>query len=638
MFLPYLLLILAPAQPTFDLQPLSLLPEAMSNTFDGILREFPYISLDKFNCGTEISLLTHCHMDHLAGILNRLFLGIVYCTELTKKLLQADKRYEKVMRRVEVLPLNTRTRLVLPGSINEDVFVTPIEAYHCLGACMFLVEREEDDCSCKSLKIGANFCLAESHNLAILCTGDVRAEQWWCDGLRQLPFLQPYLSGDKCLDNIYIDTTFYYRQEPYIEIPPNNLGIYAMICLLKEYPMNDPEIIFEFTNTTLGFEQVWAFVLSYFRGCLVATDEKFRRRLQISCKHDKIHGCVLHKSINQNHELSPLFHVGRTYQPYTIRMNEFINFNIMDFAGICCPILVKNIPTTEPLELLHTTAKGNRFYYFRDRTWLLPKDGIEMLPQDLTLVFSRHLSYTETVEFIKMFKPKQVFPCCHSRVAWKAGFHMRRLYGDICSGDQFLFDEMMLKNFGHPPKHILQRGVATVNRWSIEQCEQEQAFIEDTTRSPALIQLRKVTRAPVFQKVAGDNPDAPIFNKKGEFVLQKLVERRQEQSYKDFIEYQQSLYYKKYNQPQYVPLAPNKRGKISRVTLGGLSDYSSHSSDSSIDLLDATRMRKERNESDSARTGGTGSMVSFETRKELRSSFIASSFGSFEESVPVAAA
>ena len=52
------------------------------------------------------------------------------------------------------------------------------------------------------------------------------------------PHLFPYITGLKTLDQIYLDTTFSYRGEPYIYIMPNSEGIFAAIELLKLYPFD----------------------------------------------------------------------------------------------------------------------------------------------------------------------------------------------------------------------------------------------------------------------------------------------------------------------------------------------------------------------------------------------------------------
>ncbi|RKP30715.1 hypothetical protein METBISCDRAFT_30700 [Metschnikowia bicuspidata] len=353
----------------------------MSNTFDGKKREF---------CrDASVRLVTHFHADHLVGILNRRFTGLIYCSQATKKLMEAEERYSSIL-------------ILLPSLVEKKVYVTLIEAYHCRS------------------------------DASVLCTGDVRTEQWWRAGLRHLPFLQPYMTGEKGLCNIYLDSAFYYRMEPYIEIPPNNMSIHTAVCLLKKYLMDDPEIMFEFTDTTLGFEEV------------------LRKRLKVTAGCDHVNNHAITQAMNAVPVAgAPVFHVGCTLSPYFVRISEFINFNIMDFAGVCCPIQVANIPAHENMELLHTTQKRTRIFYFCNRKWLLPKDGAELFPQNIMLAFSRHLSYTETVEFLKMFRPRQLYPICNSKLAWRNGFTMKRLYGDVCTGTKFAFDEKMLELCGN---------------------------------------------------------------------------------------------------------------------------------------------------------------------------------------------
>ena len=80
--------------------------------------------------------------------------------------------------------------------------------------------------------------LLESFCKNVLITGDVRAESWWTLSLIKNPHLFPYITGLKTLDQIYLDTTFSYRGEPYIYIMPNSEGIFAAIELLKLYPFD----------------------------------------------------------------------------------------------------------------------------------------------------------------------------------------------------------------------------------------------------------------------------------------------------------------------------------------------------------------------------------------------------------------
>lgn len=104
------------------------------------------------------------------------------------------------------LPLDTPTTIELaPGN---SIRVTCIDANHCVGAVMFLIEGD---------------------GKAILYTGDIRAEVWWVNSLVQNPVLLPYTLGPRRLDCIYLDTTFATKNQPYREFPSKAAGIQELL-------------------------------------------------------------------------------------------------------------------------------------------------------------------------------------------------------------------------------------------------------------------------------------------------------------------------------------------------------------------------------------------------------------------------
>lgn len=610
----------------------------MSNTFDGILGEFPFIRVDRFDSLASVFLLTHCHADHTVGLNAKSVTGLIYCSQATKDLLTIGSKPDWA-NLVTVLDYNVATRLELPQhveSVYGPVSVTMISANHCVGSSMFLVEN---------------------NNGSVLVTGDLRAEKWWCDGLRNIPALYPYLNGLRTLDNIYIDSTFGYRGEPYIEMPANNAGIHAVICLLREYPRDDPELSFVFLDTVLEFEQAWAFILSFFRSSLQIDNGDLRLRLLTAIKYDPVNGPALTRALKRgkSENRNGTFYAGKreteNENTLTVRIRQCIDFNVMDYAGVFCPLLLSSMCTEEQqsMELVRETQIGTKLYRVRDRLWIIPKGGTELLPVDLRLVFSRHSSYSETRDFVSMFQPKQVYPCWHSKTAWLNGFSMLRLFGSCCSGDLFHFDSIMRAQYG---EHIKTTPVTTINRWDAESCRQEKDVVEsikdhsDTLRrqgvlekNVALINIRRVVHVPVFRQHR-TKEDQDFVRKRGkDFQFQKMVQGRREVSYRKFIESQQQLYYKRHNLPQYQRdfLDQKYRRKFDSA-LGGSSDYDSDSCDSSLDLAEmAARKSLDRNsqvsvveesQPDSARACG------LTRRLELPRSFVKSSFDSFEQSFP----
>ncbi len=70
------------------------------------------------------------------------------------------------------LPYNVPTKV--PYTPTSTVTLTLIESNHMFGGTMFLIQGS---------------------NGAVLHTGDMRAEPWWCEGLTRNPMLSPYLFG-----------------------------------------------------------------------------------------------------------------------------------------------------------------------------------------------------------------------------------------------------------------------------------------------------------------------------------------------------------------------------------------------------------------------------------------------------------
>jgi len=189
------------------------------------------------------------HSDHLLG-LESMRAPFVYCSAATKEiLLRLEKyhyrinfakgvlesrnvTYDRSMRKLSrPLPLDTPTTIELaPGN---SIRVTLIDANHCIGAVMFLIEGD---------------------GKAVLYTGDIRAETWWVNSLVQNPVLLPYTLGKCRLDCMYLDTTFATKHEPYREFPSKAEGINEMLNNVSQYP---DDTIFYFHSWTFGYENVW---------------------------------------------------------------------------------------------------------------------------------------------------------------------------------------------------------------------------------------------------------------------------------------------------------------------------------------------------------------------------------------------
>ncbi|KPV71502.1 uncharacterized protein RHOBADRAFT_56545 [Rhodotorula graminis WP1] len=287
------------------------------STHHGFIKEFPFIRVDAFNGdpaalnpftpkAPHFYLLTHAHTDHIAGLNSPHFHGQIYATPITKQLVldtieAADRvRYEELghrvgrrfkfanlrkvkarrpsstaggasvragrqgtgIDRIKEIPLNTRFEVEGPDGV--VVTITALDANHCPGSCMFLIEG----------------VVAGTHR-AVLITGDVRIEPWWLDALRHNPLVEPYLppphaqpgsrprtvqahvegpsSGTsakahrgraRALDCVYLDTSNVLLDE---ELVTKDQAVAAAVDLMAQYP---PETRFFLNTWTWGYEEL----------------------------------------------------------------------------------------------------------------------------------------------------------------------------------------------------------------------------------------------------------------------------------------------------------------------------------------------------------------------------------------------
>lgn len=176
-----------------------------------------------------------------------------YRANFAKGILESHNvTYDRSLRKLaKPLPLDTPTTIELaPGN---SIRVTLIDANHCVGAVMFLIEGD---------------------GKAVLYTGDIRAETWWVNSLVQNPTLAPYALGLRHLDCIYLDTTFATKCAPYRSFPSKAEGIKELLEKVSIYP---DDTVFYFHSWTFGYENVWM-ALSAFLGSRIHLDD-YRARI-----------------------------------------------------------------------------------------------------------------------------------------------------------------------------------------------------------------------------------------------------------------------------------------------------------------------------------------------------------------------
>ncbi|KAJ4375656.1 swr1 complex component [Didymella sp. IMI 355093] len=136
-----------------------------------------------------------------------------------------------------------------PGN---SIRVTLIDANHCIGAVMFLIEGGDK---------------------AVLYTGDIRAETWWVNSIVQNPVLAPYALGLRHLDCIYLDTTFATKRAPYRNFPSKAEGIKELLEKVSTY---SDDTVFYFHSWTFGYENVWLALSSFLNSRIHLDDYRTR--------------------------------------------------------------------------------------------------------------------------------------------------------------------------------------------------------------------------------------------------------------------------------------------------------------------------------------------------------------------------
>lgn len=368
------------------------------------LREFPGLYVDDFRpCHPlpQLCLLTHAHSDHLMGLERQSYRGpLVYCTHATRAIVLglrkdggAGKLKFQHLRRehggVDVLqPLSLETPYEFTCD-NEPLQVTLLDANHCPGSCMFLIQ---------------------STRKAVLFTGDVRCERWHVDALRHNPALLNFTLGNRKALSLYIDNTFEEHADPFKSYQGNFDGISDLCKLASHYPKHTH---FAAVRLTLGYEEVLIALASQLQTRIHMDPYWYHlyssaapwspvAKLLIANSTMDIDNSRLHWCCKNNR-------CGVRNENTTVYFNSFVTINanaveannealkVSDFFAVPQNTIDKQslaVPVfTEP----QTMAR-----------YLLAEDCETLLPGHILFYFSRHASYPELCDFVSLFDVQNI--------------------------------------------------------------------------------------------------------------------------------------------------------------------------------------------------------------------------------------
>ncbi|EIN13048.1 hypothetical protein PUNSTDRAFT_141568 [Punctularia strigosozonata HHB-11173 SS5] len=371
----------------------------------------PYsIRVDAFASNATIEtvpalhLLTHTHSDHITGLSAKSFAATIICSPDAKEMLlryevyaernlyETEMRAEKIRAfahlKVEprkhldgttfhhgsrdllrAIPLHTPTAIELYNS--ESVVITLIDANHCPGAVMFLVEGSKG---------------------AVLHTGDFRAEPYFLEGLKRNPFLLRYIVPQsittpdghggvrKTLDAVYLDTACLFSN---LNVPPKDVATFGLVELVQLFP---PETLFFLNTWTWGYEDI-------LKGIAHAFDSK-------------IHV--------DRYKHSVFSHISDPFMRAIItRDAKSTRFHACERFAQCSPI--------DDMFAQEARENNGRIVYINPVTmgsesWNTYRQTVKKQLRNgkvvniLLVPLSRHSPLPELKQFVSMFRPRQVVP------------------------------------------------------------------------------------------------------------------------------------------------------------------------------------------------------------------------------------
>ncbi|ORY85434.1 beta-lactamase-like protein [Protomyces lactucae-debilis] len=382
------------------------------STFDGFVQEFPHIAIDYFRPrrasapAVAAYFLSHVHSDHLQGLEDESFGGaFIYCSEATcallPKLQTKDARLKFAQQLLpqrcykyghlqphtgkqllRALPMNTPIALVVA---DETIQVTLLDANHCPGACMFLLETTRS---------------------SVLYTGDLRAERHFTSFLKMQPVLLPYLTGIRPLESLYLDTS----ARPCGPVYASKMsGSAACIKAMIQYPESTHFIL---PARCLGYEEFW-----------VAAALALSTKIHVDDYTFKLFG-----AIRGSYVLGETFcgaHGLLTLNPCEARLHVCTDqlvpcpyaLNAVYIKAVTSVTFRQQEMGNSQIEAetdhdgsitLHNFARGETPVLLSEAK---PDSATGGLPRSLIVEFARHSSWPELMHFVSLFKTRRVVSC-----------------------------------------------------------------------------------------------------------------------------------------------------------------------------------------------------------------------------------
>ncbi|KAK2736858.1 hypothetical protein FQN57_000538 [Myotisia sp. PD_48] len=424
------------------------------STFNGIVREFPYIRIDHFrkNPDTPAPLacfLSDVHSDHLQG-LESFKAPFLYCSAATRELLLRVEKY--------------------PHRLNFSKGILEFRKKHYRHLARLLVEI---------------------------------AETWWVQSLVRNPVLIPYTLGERRLDMIYLDTTFTTKSDTLQTFPSKAEGIRELLEKVDRYP---DDTIFYLRNWTFGYEDVWLalstalntkihvdqYQLSLYKSLTARVGHGFGTDDSLylcgyTLGNSTITGCLTANESARVHSCEPGVMCSKMLTNKSVNITPIVSrtkngdeipelgagggkgdleqtheLELPDEATLqkflaLCKNQIQDTETKEKIAsaLSEAYQSSNSTisldeYGFKEEEEITLEKLVDMLTQGLQKQEQQILPSSILIE---AFRPRDVFPCTVNSSTWNEKVSMRYLFSHLCSGDAFFHDEIMreqMRDFESP--------------------------------------------------------------------------------------------------------------------------------------------------------------------------------------------
>ncbi|KAI5119407.1 hypothetical protein M0805_005950 [Coniferiporia weirii] len=351
-----------------------------------------------FQAVAALHLLTHTHSDHIIGLNAKSFGSVVICSADAKQmLLRHETHWARVRKEQEYIPERERTFSHLKASppSSDEVQANDPSSYDLLRALPLgdptKIEISNDDWVTITL-IDANHCpgsvmfLIEGSKGAILHTGDFRAEPIFINTIMKNPFLKRYFapanvytsakpgSGfmSQTLEAIYLDTACMLRT---FAVPSKEDATSGLLQLMTAFPSHTRFFI----NTwTWGYEDT-----------LKAISRSFNSKIHVDRYKYEIYTSLS----------DPVLRELVTRNTKTTRFHACERFDR-------CHDVHADDPAVVYINPVNISCANWELYLMQTKAQLKHGD----LPTHLLVPLHRHSPLPELQTFVGLFRPRRLVP------------------------------------------------------------------------------------------------------------------------------------------------------------------------------------------------------------------------------------